>query len=265
MTIDPTKRSRWILAAAVALLLIGSTVAVLPHFASGPSDLREWTAEQIAKAREASKAEEFLVAIACLSDVLARDPNNSEALALRAAAYLHLNRADLAIDDNAQAIRLDPKNAEAFHIQALIEWSVDRIRALDCFNRAIELSPENGSFYFSRGLFYFESQDDARALADFDRALELNPTDAEINVHRAILRTRLGDVARAWRDFETAVASQSLDDRNRACAHYYRGQFYLAQDELASARREFEQSLELSNAYAADCRTALQRCGSSIR
>ena len=105
-----TSRKR--LAAAVVLLLVGSALIAFPRWATRQPDLKAWTAEQIAAGREASKSENFLVAIACLTDVLRRDPKNSEALALRGAAYLHLDRTDLALDDASQAIRLDPNNAE---------------------------------------------------------------------------------------------------------------------------------------------------------
>ena len=254
-----------ILASALVLLLVGSALIVFPHFASRSADLDAWTAEKIVTAREASKRENFLVAISCLTDVLRKNPRSSEALALRGAAYLRMDRTDLALEDASQAILLDPCNAEAFQVQALVYWGRDRNRALGYFNRAVELSPDNANFCFSRGLFYSETQDLVRALADFDRAIELNPTDAEVHVHRAILRIKLGDVARAWRDFDMAVASGTLDNRNRSCAHYYRGQIYLDQEDLVSAKWEFETSLSLSNAFAEDCRLALKQCDAARR
>ena len=260
LIIEPSQRPIVILASAVVLLLVGSALIALPRWTTSSADLEEWTVEQIDTAREASKGENFLVAIACLTDVLRQNPKNSEALALRGAAYLHLDRTDLAREDTSQAIRLDPNNAEAFQVQALICWGSDRDRALGYFNRAIELSPDNANYCFSRGLFFAETQDHVRALADFDRALKLNPADAEVNVHRGIVKLKLGDLPRAWRDFETAVTSDILDDRNLACAHYYRGQICLSQEDLASAKLEFEKSLALSNAFAEDCRSALKRC-----
>ncbi len=60
--------------------------------------------------------------------------------------------------------------------------------------------------YANRGLALMESGAYARALDDFDRALQIAPNHYEALVNRASVRARLGDKATAVRDLEQAAS-----------------------------------------------------------
>jgi tetratricopeptide (TPR) repeat protein len=49
------------------------------------------------------------------------------------------------------------------------------LRAIDDFNRALELDPKIAQAYFNRGLVWVYLGEDARAQKDFDECLRLKP------------------------------------------------------------------------------------------
>jgi|GEM_PF-1107961 len=97
---------------------------------------------------------------------LAKNPANSGALLLRAAAFNHLGRFDDAIADADSAIRLQPGNASAYNTRA---WALaQKGNYKDSYadaSKSIELDPGVASAYFNRS-------QSAEKLGDFRRMLE---------------------------------------------------------------------------------------------
>jgi Flp pilus assembly protein TadD len=54
----------------------------------------------------------------------------------------------------------------------------DEDRALADLNRAIKLAPDDGSYYFARGMAYKARRNKKAARSDFQRAVELGNPDA---------------------------------------------------------------------------------------
>jgi tetratricopeptide (TPR) repeat protein len=98
---------------------------------------------------------------------------------LRGAAYYDHGDYDQAIADFDEAIRINPKYAEAFDSRASA-WrgKGDLDRALADYDEAVKLSPEDADMLNNRGNAYNEKGDPDRAIADFDRALKIDPKSA---------------------------------------------------------------------------------------
>lgn len=90
------------------------------------------------------------------------------------AAYLEKKDLDKALVAFAEAIRRDPKYAEAYNGRAVtlaLRGELDRA-IVDCCE-AIRLEPDNPEFYRSRGYVYEEMGEESKAAADLAKAEEL--------------------------------------------------------------------------------------------
>jgi len=77
--------------------------------------------------------------------------------------------------------------------------------AMDDYNAAIVLTPQDPFPYRNRGVTYGLLGNYAHALSDFDRAIALKPDYASAFLGRAFADAQLGDAARAAADFENAA------------------------------------------------------------
>jgi tetratricopeptide (TPR) repeat protein len=77
---------------------------------------------------------------------------------------------DKAISDHNEAIRLDPKNANAYINRGLTyEDKGDYDKAISDHNEAIRLDPKKVGAYFNRGLAYQAKGDYNKAIADYTK------------------------------------------------------------------------------------------------
>ena len=85
----------------------------------------------------------------------------------------------------------------------LFKWDLNR--ALDAFNRAIDLNPQYTAAYENRASVKDLRGDRKGALADYNRAIELNPGNSSNYRGRAGIRNGLGDVDGALADYGKAL------------------------------------------------------------
>jgi tetratricopeptide (TPR) repeat protein len=117
-------------------------------------------------------------AIADAGGALALNPNESMAFESRGAAHLGKGALDLAIADCTQALRLNPAAHSAFGNRGAAYLGKDDFdRALADLHRAIGINPMLAENFNSRGRAYYGKQDWDRAIADFAEAMRLNPSD----------------------------------------------------------------------------------------
>lgn len=81
-----------------------------------------------------------------------------------------------------KAIDLDNSSADFFDTKGLILTDLKQhVEALECFNKAIEMNPDLGEYYWNRGNLFFTLNDEIKSCADWTKALEvgnLEPNDA---------------------------------------------------------------------------------------
>lgn len=77
--------------------------------------------------------------------------------------------------------------------------------AVEDFNLAIILDPNNANAYYSRGLLLHKLGDALSAVLDFDRALQLNPRLALAYFHRAGARYDIGNEPGTILDLQLAA------------------------------------------------------------
>jgi tetratricopeptide (TPR) repeat protein len=150
--------------------------------------------------------------IAKAQRLMTDNTNRSYVLEARAVILERQGRADEAMVDLDEAIRLNPSHSFSYADRgSLYRMRGDLARALTDLNIAVRLNPENTSILSRRGEVLRYRGDFAGALADYNRTLQLYPHSVQALTGRGLIYERLGDLARAKDNFEQAIASPQAD------------------------------------------------------
>lgn len=133
---------------------------------------------------------------------------------LRTCALQYAQKGDYtdAIALLSQLINRHPQNAVDYNNRGLIYFqSGDRQKAFCDYNMALQLNPKLASAYNNRANYYAACGELAAALADYDRALDLNPSYVRGWINRAITLRELGQYAEAIENLEVALLFGQLE------------------------------------------------------
>jgi tetratricopeptide (TPR) repeat protein len=138
--------------------------------------------------------------------------NLEAAYVARAIAYDDLKDYDRAIADIDQAVKLDPKDANAFYNQGVInEHSEDLDSAIIAYTKSLALAPRDAETYLGRGNAYRSAEQPEMALADYQKALELDPKNMDVLYGRGLAYEALGKKDLAIDDLKK-VSATSKDE-----------------------------------------------------
>ncbi len=127
---------------------------------------------------------------------------------LRGRAYANRREYGRAAREFQSALRLDPRNADAYGLRASMRISRGRLKAaLADLNRALRLAPNYVGAFVNRGLVRARQRDYGRAITDFDRALRLRPANAHALASRGHVRRLQGKFDQAIEDLTKAIAA----------------------------------------------------------
>jgi len=151
------------------------------------------------------------VVIAACTAVINDEPES----AIRARAYFNRGNAwllkgdnDRGIADYTEAIRLDPKNAEAFNNRC---WARGVLaeqleQALEDCETSLTLRPSDPRILDSRALVHLKRHDFKKAIADYDAVLKMNPKNADSFYGRGLAKQKMGDTAGGNADIAAATS-----------------------------------------------------------
>ena len=156
------------------------------------------------------------------------------------AAY-EKNDNDRAIADYSDAIKLNPKYANAYVGRGSAWYAKkDYDRAIADYDEAIRIDPNNGLSYLDRGFAWSAKKDFDRAIADYDEAIRRYPTYAEAFDQRGHAWQTKGNLDRAIADFGETIKidPQHIDALNsRGRAYFYKGDFAASAADLLNASK----------------------------
>jgi tetratricopeptide (TPR) repeat protein len=118
-----------------------------------------------------------------------------------------------------RAVRIDPKNAEAYFWRGRALMSINRYdeAALD-FKTAVKLNPAHVDAYDNLGWLYAREGNYEEGIANLTKAIELKPDNSWAYYYRARIHHKMGEVGMAVRDAEEACRLGLQD----ACTMYER-------------------------------------------
>jgi tetratricopeptide (TPR) repeat protein/tRNA A-37 threonylcarbamoyl transferase component Bud32 len=208
------------------------------------------TSEFIQNAKKEYKKQENSAAINGLVRIFDFKSNYVIADDSRGANYRDQGKLDEAIENFNKAITLDPNNAINYNDRGSIYYDQgNQDKALDDFNLAIKLDQNLAVAYNNRAYIYYNKGNKKEALDDFNKAIKLEPELAVSYNGRGVIYHEQNEDRKALDDYNKAIEI----DKNYAVAHHNRGTFYLKQEKLNESLIDLNRTIEieprLSNSY----------------
>lgn len=161
-----------------------------------------------------------------------------------------------ALDDFNEAIRLRPDNGSAFAGRARVKFiGRNWIGAMADYSDAIRLSPSSADFYVERAHVYVVVRKINDAITDLTEAIRLDPEGVRAFDERGLAYFKKGDLARAQEDFTAAIARFPAPQ-----LYANRGEVYLTEGRTQDAINDFRLAL-LGDPSLVRIRNALKRLG----
>ncbi|MEO1803818.1 MAG: tetratricopeptide repeat protein [Bacteroidota bacterium] len=210
--------------------------------------------------------------------VIARYPSG-QAFVARANAFDALDNTAAALDDLAEATKIQPTLAEAWRMSGKLLGESGRNReAVEKLSRAIDLRAGNAEIYCLRAQIYTQASEYNKASADYTQALEIAPNLAKAYYGRAILNLEKGNQPAALQDVAEAIRlapsdptpllvrariySELAEDEkasedirrvialnpNEPDAYFFRGLVTLRKGDAKAAEVDFERAISLGGA-----------------
>ncbi|MFN0055334.1 MAG: tetratricopeptide repeat protein [Planctomycetales bacterium] len=136
---------------------------------------------------------------------LQRQPS-AELYNLRCTVHYEQGELDAALEDSAQAIRMDGSRAPYWNTRGNV-WRAKRDvkNAVEAFNQAIRLQPEDAALFKNRGNVWSDQRSFDKAIADYSAALQLDPNDADTYNNRGSMWMQKGVYDKAITDWRKAL------------------------------------------------------------
>lgn len=196
----------------------------------------------IEAAQRAYQDGELADALQGFNDVLARDPDEPEALVGRGVIRATTNDLDGALTDLDRAIKLKPDYTIALINRGLTHYANQSLEeAIQDFSGAIEVDGTLIEAWLNRSSARAQLGQFEEALKDADQAVRLSPGMARARVDRAVLHRAMGHVAAAMEDY----AEASGLDPYHADAWAGRGFLLLEIGELEASKQDLTRAIEL--------------------
>ena len=140
--------------------------------------------------------------------------NLAELSLTKAEYYYKQENYGIAAEHANQAIRLDPKNAEAYNLRGDIHFDSSAWdNAIADYTKAIEIAPEEYLYHLNRGYAYFNNEEYGKAIADFKMAKEKGADAEEMDGKIAEAKQELKPEAKTP---ETVIkTNKAVGDANR--------------------------------------------------
>ena len=121
-------------------------------------------------------------------------------------------------NQNSAANRPPTSDRSAFDLFAEGNKQYERKRydrAIEAYNKAIEINPTDYTFFNNRGLAFYKKKNFDAAISDFNRAVELNPADSFTYSNRGVAYEDSGNVEQAINDYRKALEIDPNDKTAR--------------------------------------------------
>jgi tetratricopeptide (TPR) repeat protein len=161
--------------------------------------------------------------------------------------FLNEGRNKEAINDFNKAIELDPDNAPTYNLRGMVFIHETRNEeAIINFNKAIELDPDYADAYVNRGWAFMSEGKNEEAINDFNKAIELAPDYAVAYNGRGIYFTNQERIDEAINDLNKAIDLKP----GYADAYFDRGNVSMIEKRYEEAISFYTKAIALRNHFA---------------
>lgn len=189
-----------------------------------------------------------------LNDAIKLDPKNAAYYAKRAEVNELLDELDPALNDASAAISLAPEEPEYYTLRGSIRHSIEAIKradereklepeeaakivadhkaALEDYNKAVSLAPQDPRWYVKRGGFFELTEQVDAAMSDLTHAIELDARNIKALQARSMLRAQNELLKEAIEDFSRLI---EIDPKMTTA--------YLARAEMFEKLKEYEKAI----------------------
>ena len=195
---------------------------------------------------------EYDKAIQDLDEAIRLNPRYADAYALRGFVKSSKEDKDGAIKDFTEAIRFEVERKDlACHYRArgnIWKDKKDYERAMEDFNAAMRLDPLDPWAFINRGDAWLDQKEYNKAIVDYDDAIiRLKLVHAPAYYNRGIAWAHLMEYDQAIRDFDKAIR---LDPKD-ALAYASRGMAWFKKQDFGKAIKDYDEALRLNPKDAA--------------
>jgi tetratricopeptide (TPR) repeat protein len=138
----------------------------------------------------------------------------------------------------------------ASNIDATIEAGIAATMVVVEIEKAVKatMAPSLAKEHFNRGFVYGELGEYRKAIQEYDKAIQLDLNYASAYQNRGIAYDELGEYQRAIKDYDKAIQL----DPNDGDAYYTRGNAYVRLGEWVLATQDYDKACSLGTQYY-DC------------
>ena len=181
------------------------------------------------------------------SEAIRIDPDEPIAYHNRGCAYLLLKRKKEALDDFSRAIEIRSDYASSYFNRAIVQVELKRGQdALDDVNKGLSLDSTQAFGYYSRGIVYDELSDYKKAIGDYNVAISKSPTFVAALLNRGLAYEQLGGSKDAIADYSAAIRLH----HDYAPAYVMRAEVYWETKHYEQAVRDYAKAIEIDHDYA---------------
>lgn len=157
-------------------------------------------------ALESTQRFDYKHALDLYGQALVAFEESADLFVYRGALQMRLLRYDLAVADFEAALHMDPTHVQAqLSLAKFYKAIYEQEAALEAFNKAVLLAPENSVIYEERGNFLQNQKAYTEALADYDTLVSLLPDDFYVYAIRADLLGKMERWDAALLDYSKAI------------------------------------------------------------
>lgn len=182
-------------------------------------------------------------AIKDYDEAIRLNPRHADAFSNRGVAYARKRNYDRAIQDYDEAIQLNPRHADAFSNRGVAyARKKDYERAIQNYDEAVRLKPDHVSALYARGNAYRRRGDYDQAVRNYDRVIRLNPRHAQAYSNRGVAYAGKGRDDLAIQDYDKAIG---LNPKH-VNAYYNRGNAHRRKGDYDAAVQNYSQVIRLN-------------------
>ena len=143
------------------------------------------------------------------------DSNNAEAFTELGTIYAMTKKIDFALESYNKSIAIDQQYFPAFNNRGALYYFFlnDNENALADYNNAIKLNPKDDNAYYNRGIIYRLKGQNEKAIIDLTFSLKFKPKIkmCKIFYERALCYENLKQYKKAIEDYEKAIKYNTID------------------------------------------------------